>query len=107
MYRAPLNLDVRRQEPAHWLVHNPVKDLYVMSNVSTLRLYLLRAMYLFIAVGLALFVWPAIIYPPQIVANSNTVVSALLGDTSASGVGVLLTPGRELRRPAADLEGIE
>ena len=49
------------------------------SEVSTLRLWLLRAMYLFIAVGLALTVWPAIITPLSSVANANTVVRSLLG----------------------------
>ncbi len=50
-----------------------------MSEVTTLRLSLLRAMYLFIAAGLALTVWPAIIAPPNTVANVNTVVRSLLG----------------------------
>lgn len=50
-----------------------------MSEVSTLRLYLLRAMYLLIAVGLGLTVWPAIIFPPDSVANAKTVIRALLG----------------------------
>ena len=50
-----------------------------MSEISTLRLYLLRAMYLFIAVGLALTVWPSIIAPADTVANAKTVIRALLG----------------------------
>jgi hypothetical protein len=50
-----------------------------MSEVSTLRLYLLRGMYLLIAVGLALMVWPLIIAPPDSVANAKTVIRALLG----------------------------
>ena len=50
-----------------------------MSEVSTFRLYLLRAMYLFIAVGLALTVWPGIITPPNTVANASTVIRSLLG----------------------------
>jgi len=50
-----------------------------MSEVSTLRLYLLRAMYLLIAVGLGITVWPRIIAPPDTVANVNTAVRALLG----------------------------
>ena len=36
-------------------------------------------MYLFIAVGLVLTVWPDIIAPPNTVANVNTVVRSLLG----------------------------
>ena len=50
-----------------------------MSGITTLRLYILRAMYLFIAVGLALTVWPAIIAPSNTAANANTVVRSLLG----------------------------
>jgi hypothetical protein len=50
-----------------------------MSEVSTLRLYLLRGMYLLIAVGLALTVWPSIIAPANSVANANTVIRSLLG----------------------------
>jgi hypothetical protein len=50
-----------------------------MAEVSTFRLYLLRAMYLLIAVGLGLMIWPAIIAPPTVAANSSTVVRALLG----------------------------
>jgi hypothetical protein len=50
-----------------------------MPEVSTVRLYLLRAMYLLIAVGLGFTVWPAIISPPDTVANAKTVIRALLG----------------------------
>ncbi len=50
-----------------------------MSEVSTIRLYLLRAMYLLIAVGLGFTIWPAIISPPDTVANAKTVICALLG----------------------------
>ena len=49
------------------------------SEISTLRLCLLRVMYLFIAVGLALTVWPAIIAPPNTAANASTVIRSLLG----------------------------
>ena len=48
-------------------------------EVSTLRLFLLRGMYLFIAVGLALTVWPDIIAPAGTAANRQTVILALLG----------------------------
>ncbi len=34
-----------------------------MTEVSTFRLYLLRAMYVFIAVGLAVQKWPGILNP--------------------------------------------
>jgi membrane associated rhomboid family serine protease len=50
-----------------------------MSDVSTLRLTLLRAMYLVIAVGLGLVIWPSIMSPPSVVANSGSVVRAMLG----------------------------
>lgn len=50
-----------------------------MGDVTTLRLYLLRGMYLFIAVGLAVTVWPHIISPPDLVAGPMSVIRALLG----------------------------
>ncbi len=54
-----------------------------MNGVSTLRLYLLRAMYLLIAVGLALTIWPHIIAPTSLVAGPNSVIRALLGALAA------------------------
>jgi len=50
-----------------------------MNNVSTVRLYLLRAMYLLIAAGLMVTVWPHIISPPDMVAGPKSVIRALLG----------------------------
>ena len=50
-----------------------------MSEVSLWRLYLLRGMYLLLAVGLALMVWPSIIAPPDSIANAKTVIRSLLG----------------------------
>jgi hypothetical protein len=50
-----------------------------MNEVGTFRLYLLRAMYLLIAAGLAVTVWPHIVSPPDIVANPTSVVRAFLG----------------------------
>jgi membrane associated rhomboid family serine protease len=50
-----------------------------MSEVSIFRLYLLRAMYLLIAAGLATTVWPVIISPPNSIAGPSSVVRALLG----------------------------
>ena len=50
-----------------------------MSDVSTLRLYLLRAMYVFIAVGLAIFkLAPAILHPENL-SPQDSVVLSLLG----------------------------
>src|SRR5690348_14772204 len=40
------------------------KGVYLMSEVSTFRLYGLRAMYVFMFVGLALTRWPGILNPP-------------------------------------------
>lgn len=48
------------------------------AEVSTLRLYLLRAMYALIAVGLGLTIWPLIVTPP-FNADAGSVVRALLG----------------------------
>ncbi len=50
-----------------------------MSEVSTLRLCLLRGMYLLMGVGLAITVWPSIISPSESIADEGTVISALLG----------------------------
>lgn len=50
-----------------------------MERVSTLRLALLRGMYLLISVGLAATVWPAILRWPMSAADPNSVVRALLG----------------------------
>ena len=50
-----------------------------MSEMSTFRLYLLRAMYLLIAAGMGLTIWPLIISPPEMATDSKTVVRAFLG----------------------------
>jgi len=50
-----------------------------MNAVSVLRLHLLRAMYLLIAAGLAITVWPHIVSPPNLVAGPSSVIRALLG----------------------------
>jgi hypothetical protein len=49
-----------------------------MSEVSTFRLYLLRAMYLFIAVGLAIFKLPALLHPENL-SRYPSVVLCVLG----------------------------
>lgn len=51
-------------------------------EVSTFRLYLLRAAYLIIFVGLAILIWPGLINPPLDLAHSNSVVRGLLGGVS-------------------------
>jgi hypothetical protein len=52
------------------------------SDVSPLRLNLLRAMYLLIAVGLGLSIWPLILSPPTPAAGPGSVIRALLGGLS-------------------------
>lgn len=49
-----------------------------MSEVSTFRLYLMRATYLFLVVGLGLTIWPGIIHHGK-TELTDGVVSALLG----------------------------
>lgn len=49
-----------------------------MSDVSTVRLYLLRAMYLLMAVGLGITIWPGIIAPGD-VSHMGSVVRSMLG----------------------------
>ncbi len=53
-----------------------------LSDVSTFRLYLLRAMYAFMFVGLALTRWPGILTPPPGTSNAGTVVGSVLGAIS-------------------------
>jgi hypothetical protein len=49
-----------------------------MSEVSTFRLYLLRAMYLFMAVGLAIFeLGPALLHPENLSRLDRVVLSVL------------------------------
>ena len=47
-------------------------------GVSLLRLYLLRFAYLFVAVGIALLIWPLIISPPANWPLMNSVVSGMM-----------------------------
>ena len=49
-----------------------------MSEVSTFRLYLLRAMYVFMFVGLASVKWPGIFNPPPGLSNTGSVVGSVL-----------------------------
>ena len=57
-----------------------------MSDVSLFRLYALRAMYAFTAVGLALARWPAIVDPPPGISHPATVVAMFLGALSLLAV---------------------
>jgi hypothetical protein len=62
------------------------KGVYLMSEVSTFRLYGLRAMYVFMFVGLALTRWPGILNPPPGISNTGTVVGSVLGALSLLAV---------------------
>jgi hypothetical protein len=53
-----------------------------MTEVSLRRLYLLRAMYLFIVVGLVLTIWPLLISHSSEWPLMNGVVAAMLGAVS-------------------------
>lgn len=53
-----------------------------MSEVSRLRLHLLRAMYLLIAVGLGATIWPGILAPPRNLSHMAGVVRSVLGAVS-------------------------
>ena len=50
-----------------------------MQELSRFRINLLRAMYLLIAVGLFIVMWPSIIMPSSLRADPDTVVRSLLG----------------------------
>jgi hypothetical protein len=54
-----------------------------MANVSTFRLYLLRAGYLLIAVGLGMQIWPALIHHVTTMELMHGVVTCMLGALSA------------------------
>jgi hypothetical protein len=57
-----------------------------MSEVSTFRLYLSRAGYLVIAVGLVIMIWPGIIRPPENLSHMGAVVRSMLGAVSLLAV---------------------
>lgn len=57
-----------------------------MSEVSTFRLYLLRAGYLVIAAGLAVLIWPGIVRPPENLSHMGAVVRSVLGAVSLLAV---------------------
>jgi hypothetical protein len=60
-----------------------------MSEVSTFRLYLLRAMYLFMVVGLAIFkLGPAILHPENLSPQDSVVLSVLGGFALLAVVGI-------------------
>ena len=57
-----------------------------MPEVSTFRLFLLRAAYLVIVVGLAMMIWPGIIRPPENLSHMGAVVRSVLGAVSLLAV---------------------
>jgi len=57
-----------------------------MPEVSTFRLYLLRAMYLLIVVGLGITIWPGILHPPENLSHMSSVVRSVLGAVSLLAV---------------------
>jgi hypothetical protein len=57
-----------------------------MTEVSTFRLYLMRAAYLLLVVGLGLTVWPGVIHHEKPVELMDGVVSSLLGAVSLLAV---------------------
>jgi hypothetical protein len=59
-----------------------------MSEVSTFRLYLLRAMYLFMAVGLAIFELPRLIHPATLSPGDSVILSVLGAVALLAVVGV-------------------
>ena len=54
------------------------KSMQHKSEVSMLRLYLLRAMYVFISVGLSVQKLPGILNPPTDITHTGTVVGSVL-----------------------------
>lgn len=58
-----------------------------MHEVSTFRLYLLRATYLLVALGLAFIIWPLILDPPQDLQHMRGVVWSVL--TAVSLLAIL------------------
>ena len=59
-----------------------------MTEVSTLRLYLLRAMYLFTVVGLAIEKLPALLHPATLSAGDSVVLSVLGATALLAVVGI-------------------
>ncbi len=59
-----------------------------MSEVSTLRLYLLRAMYLFTIVGLAVEKLPALLHPATLSPGDSVILSVLGATALLAMVGI-------------------
>jgi hypothetical protein len=59
-----------------------------MSEVSTFRLYLLRAMYLLLAVGLAIFELPRLLHPATLSPGDSVILSVLGAVALLAVVGI-------------------
>ena len=59
-----------------------------MSEVSTFRVYLLKAMYLLMAVGLAVFELPALLHPEKLSRSDGVVLSVLGAFALLAVVGI-------------------
>ena len=59
-----------------------------MPEVSTFRLYLLRAMYVFMAVGLAIFELPALLHPENLSRLDSVVLSVLAAFALLAVLGI-------------------
>ena len=62
------------------------------SELSAMRLNLLRAAYLVLVVGLGIFIWPTILDPSQPMASMRGVVVSMLGAMSALALLGLRNP---------------
>ena len=63
-----------------------------MSEISTFRLYALRATYLLMVVGLGVTNWPMIVSPPADLSHMSSVVRAVLGAVSLLALLALRYP---------------
>src|SRR5918998_6451839 len=59
-----------------------------MSEVSTFRLYLLRAMYLFTVVGLVIEKLPALLHPANLSPGDSVILSVLGATALLAAVGI-------------------
>ena len=75
-----------------------------MSEVSTFRLYLVRAMYVFTAVGLAIEKLPALLHPANL-SPTDGVVLSVLGATALLAVVGSVTRSRCCRCSSSSSRG--
>jgi hypothetical protein len=67
-----------------------------VTDLSIVRLYLLRAMYAFMAIGLALTRWPELLERSARLGNMDTVVASVLGAISLLALLGIRYPARML-----------